>query len=299
MSTVKSSRIFLSHAHEDSVLKDAFVDLIRICYQVRDEELRCTSTPAYQAPAGVSVPGLLQQELDDAQIFIALITQRYSQRPFCQWELWTSLNARTPKTTSSLFLIMVPPITPAALGPYGGTKSLLLGGPNPIGEIVRFIEDLGLALVRPVSPNVAVERAEKLLAASEVYVAAQAGQVNPPAMRSEMSPEQKELRIIRLDAMTYARYHSSMSHLFEMFDKGRSGSHSRLANQWHDLLDKSTNLKHAMRAGFGARQVGEIRALGELRSELRKDQSSLPSYDIFLRACQAEVRKLIGSESTT
>ena len=66
--------IFISHSSRDAHLATQLVNLLRLAFSLRVDEIRCTSVDGYRLKAGADTDDQLRREVRESQLFLALIT---------------------------------------------------------------------------------------------------------------------------------------------------------------------------------------------------------------------------------
>jgi hypothetical protein len=80
-------RVFISHASADEPLIDAFVDLLHIGLNLRQENIFCTSLEGTGIPRGSNFVSFIRKSFKGAQFVIMVITPAYYESAFCLCEL--------------------------------------------------------------------------------------------------------------------------------------------------------------------------------------------------------------------
>lgn len=108
--------LFLSHAVADAPVTRAFVNLLESGIGVPPKNIFCTSNKGQGIRPGFEFKASIRENLDDATIVIALISENYYNSPFCMCELGGSwLQAK------DFIPILIPPIR------FGDMKAVLVG----------------------------------------------------------------------------------------------------------------------------------------------------------------------------
>lgn len=136
--------IFISHSSEDRVIAEALIGLLRAALNISPDRIRCTSVDGYRLPAGAYTGDQLRQEVNEATVFIGLITKASVQSAYVLFELGARWGAR---------LHLAPVLA-------GGADPKLLRGPlsdfNSLScdvkaQILQLVSDVAKAIGR--SPN--------------------------------------------------------------------------------------------------------------------------------------------------
>lgn len=67
-------KIFISHRHKDEPVAEALVSLLEVAFDIRQEDIRCTSVQPYTLPIGSRTSERLRQELAHAEVVLGLIS---------------------------------------------------------------------------------------------------------------------------------------------------------------------------------------------------------------------------------
>lgn len=79
--------IFISHAHADEDLAQAFVGVITKAFKISDEAIRCTSVPGYKLRAGAHTASQLRKEIEQTEFVLGIITPRSIESKYVLLEL--------------------------------------------------------------------------------------------------------------------------------------------------------------------------------------------------------------------
>jgi predicted transcriptional regulator len=80
-------KIFISHSSKDVDHAKRLIDLLRKALNLRSSDIRCTSVNGYRLPAGTQTSKRLKQEVHEADVFIALISQNSIESIYVLFEL--------------------------------------------------------------------------------------------------------------------------------------------------------------------------------------------------------------------
>jgi hypothetical protein len=97
------SEIFISHAEKDKELVDAFVDLLVTGIEINSSNFFASSLEGLGIPTGYKFVDFIEQELEDPDLVIMIITPSYYKSAFCLCELGASWIL-----SHSIFPILVP-----------------------------------------------------------------------------------------------------------------------------------------------------------------------------------------------
>ena len=136
--------IFISHSSEDKVIAEALIDLLRASLSISPDRIRCTSVDGYRLPVGAYTGDQLRQEVNEAIVFIGLITKASVQSAYVLFELGARWGARL-----HLAPVLACRANPKLLrGPLSDFNSLSC---DIKAQIFQLVNDVAKALNR--SPN--------------------------------------------------------------------------------------------------------------------------------------------------
>lgn len=98
-------KIFISHASEDKILADAFVDLLVLGLNINTSDFFCTSLEGLGIPSGENFIEFIQRQIEGCRIVIPLLSPNYYESRFCLCELGASWIL-----SRALYPILVPPL---------------------------------------------------------------------------------------------------------------------------------------------------------------------------------------------
>lgn len=156
--------IFISHASKDSDLAKRLAKLVKEAFNLRYEEIRCTSVLGFQLAAGSNIHERLKQEVMESKAFIAVITPASKESAYVLFELGARWGAALP-----LFPTLAKGATIDALrdGPLSVILALNLSDKL---QVVRLIEDLGDTLeMKPTKISALEEAIGEVVEASESF----------------------------------------------------------------------------------------------------------------------------------
>lgn len=86
--------VFISHSSEDTLVAEALIDLLRAALNISPDKIRCTSVDGYRLPVGAYTGDQLRLEVNEATVFIGLITKASVQSAYVLFELGARWGAR-------------------------------------------------------------------------------------------------------------------------------------------------------------------------------------------------------------
>jgi hypothetical protein len=105
--TARSTKIFISHAHADKSIADAFVDLLQTGLAINAQrDVFCSSLEGLGVPYGDVPTTTIAKALQTAKAIVLLVTDTYLKRDFCLHEAGAAILFCKPT-----FCLMVPPVT--------------------------------------------------------------------------------------------------------------------------------------------------------------------------------------------
>jgi hypothetical protein len=124
-------KVFISHAVADKELASAFEELLENGIGLQHHEVFCTSLEGQGIPSGRDFKSFIKQELEGAEVVIALITTNYYASVFCNCEL-----GATWIESKEFIPILVDPVDYNDLrGTLSGTQCLRLKDPSSLNEV--------------------------------------------------------------------------------------------------------------------------------------------------------------------
>jgi hypothetical protein len=79
--------VFISHSSRDRDIARALIELLRSAGNIPPERIRCTSVDGFRLEVGASVNDQLRMEVNEARVFIGLITPNSIQSPYVLFEV--------------------------------------------------------------------------------------------------------------------------------------------------------------------------------------------------------------------
>lgn len=80
-------RLFISHSSDDAELTSKLIELLRSSLNLSASEIRCTSVDGYRLPGGAATDDQLRLEINRAEAFIAVISDRSLNSLYVLFEL--------------------------------------------------------------------------------------------------------------------------------------------------------------------------------------------------------------------
>lgn len=153
-------KLFISHSSLDLVVIEPLVELLKNAIDLPAREIRCTSLDGYRLPAGADMDELVRTEVQDAHIFIGLISRASVGSMYVAFELGARWGLRKP---------LIPLLAPGAStrllgGPLMGLNALRL---DSVSQIHQLVSELARELGKtPVSAAVYQKYIDSILSAS-------------------------------------------------------------------------------------------------------------------------------------
>ena len=140
--------VFISHSEHDAELAKRLVTLIRSALNLPANAIRCTSVDGYRLQIGLPIQEKLRLEIEDAKVFVALLT------PDSLNSYWVTFEIGGRWTTGKHLLPLLFRVDPRDLqsGPLSVVQALSC---ESEGQLYQFISNLGDYLKRaPEQPEV-------------------------------------------------------------------------------------------------------------------------------------------------
>jgi TIR domain len=83
-------RIFISHRHKDEKIVRALVDFLGSAFDLKQEDIRCTSVHPYKLPPGAKTSERLKDELNNAEVVLGVISPDVDESQYVLFELGAS-----------------------------------------------------------------------------------------------------------------------------------------------------------------------------------------------------------------
>lgn len=87
-------KIFISHRHKDEAIVRALIACIDACFQIRAEDIRCTSVWPYRLPVGENTGERLRNEIADAEVVLGILGTDTLQSSYVAFELGSAWGQR-------------------------------------------------------------------------------------------------------------------------------------------------------------------------------------------------------------
>jgi TIR domain-containing protein len=91
-----SPRIFISHRHKDAKIVAALVSLVEEAFDVKQEDIRCTSLPPYTLPIGARTADVLRSEIRRAEVVLGVIGPDTTESDYVLAELGAAWGLEVP-----------------------------------------------------------------------------------------------------------------------------------------------------------------------------------------------------------
>jgi hypothetical protein len=104
-------KLFISHRHKDEPVASGLVSLLETAFEIRTEDIRCTSVQPYTLPIGSRTSERLRQELCQAEVVLGLISPNTVESQYVLVELgaaWGQDRPTFPLLTSGATAVNVP-----------------------------------------------------------------------------------------------------------------------------------------------------------------------------------------------
>ncbi|MDF2440409.1 MAG: hypothetical protein JWN98_1393, partial [Abditibacteriota bacterium] len=91
---MNSIDIFVSHSSADEKVAKALIDLLRDAFRLDSNKIRCTSVAGYKLKAGAHTEPELRREVQQARVFIGLLSEVSLDSAYVLFELgarWGSM----------------------------------------------------------------------------------------------------------------------------------------------------------------------------------------------------------------
>jgi hypothetical protein len=182
-------RIFISHAHSDTDLTEAVVDLMIKALAIPHDQIRCTSVDGYKLPGGASVASQLRREVVEAELVVTILTPTSLASSYVLFELgarWGCDKAMIPVLSKGLSARRVP-------APLSDLNLVKIGEP---AEAFHFLESAAKVLSLPIArPSVLQSSILKVSQFNDVEAPPQLSlKQSPTASIANLSPEDIAIR---------------------------------------------------------------------------------------------------------
>jgi TIR domain len=132
-------RLFISHSHLDERYVEKLIELLRSALPLTAEQIRCTSVPGYRLKAGANVQERLRVEIERAETFVGIISERSLASAFVMFELGARWGAG-----KHLIPLLAPGTAAGALSGPLDDLNALRGDQGP--DLHQLVADLAAAL---------------------------------------------------------------------------------------------------------------------------------------------------------
>lgn len=135
----KSDKIvlFISHSSKDAALVELLIDLLRSGLALDASEIRCTSVDGYRLPVGVKTDEALRREIQQAKLFIGIISTLSLQSNYVLFEL----GARWGYGKHLAPLLASPSLPHALFGPLANLNALRCDSASQLHQLIRDLAD--------------------------------------------------------------------------------------------------------------------------------------------------------------
>jgi hypothetical protein len=94
--TLKRPKIFISHRHKDEPQVRALLELLQAAFEIKKEDIRCTSVPPYKLDAGDKTSERLRAEIAGAEVVLGLLSPDTSESKYVLAELGAAWGGGVP-----------------------------------------------------------------------------------------------------------------------------------------------------------------------------------------------------------
>lgn len=163
--------VFLSHSSADEKVARAMINLLRDALSIEQSKIRCTSVPGYKLETGAHTETRLREEIQQARVFIGLLSEMSLGSAYVLFELgarWGAMQNYGYSSTNSkskLFPVL-------AAGATGSMMRDPLKAYNALncesaGDLHQLVSDIGRELGRPLGNAAAYQdKIDALVSAS-------------------------------------------------------------------------------------------------------------------------------------
>jgi hypothetical protein len=170
-------KIFISHSSKDSALVRQLIDLLRSALGLLATDIRCTSLPGYKLPGGSETDTTLREEVETAEVVIAVLSNDSLASHYVIFELGARWGSRKP-----MLPLLVPGLPANALArPLSALNALscaeqgdlhqaifdiaafLKISPQPPAGYQRYISEIGTAAINSSSGSGSSPTSENVL----------------------------------------------------------------------------------------------------------------------------------------
>jgi ubiquitin-protein ligase len=135
----KSEKIvlFISHSSKDAALVELLVDLLKSGLALNASEIRCTSVDGYRLPIGAKTDESLRKEIQQAKLFVGIISTRSLQSNYVLFEL----GARWGYGKHLAPLLASTTASDALFGPLANLNALRCDSVPQLHQLIRDLAD--------------------------------------------------------------------------------------------------------------------------------------------------------------
>jgi len=185
--------VFLSHSSADEKIARALINLLRDALSIEQTKIRCTSVPGYKLKTGAHTETELRQEIQQARVFIGLLSEVSLGSAYVLFELgarWGSMQSYGYSPSNSqkkLFPIL-------AAGATGHMVRDPLKAYNAlncenVGDLHQLVDDIGQELNRPLGSAAAYQdKIDALIRASRQLKAKRTKEANKKTTGASVTP---------------------------------------------------------------------------------------------------------------
>lgn len=94
--TPKGPKIFVSHRHKDEPQARALLEMLQAAFEIKKEDIRCTSVPPYKLDAGDKTSERLREEIAGAEVVLGLLSPDTSESKYVLAELGAAWGVDVP-----------------------------------------------------------------------------------------------------------------------------------------------------------------------------------------------------------
>jgi hypothetical protein len=125
--------LFISHSSKDAALVELLVNLFRSALGLKSSQIRCTSVDGYRLPVGAKTDESLRKEIQEAKLFVGLISAASLQSSYVLFELGARWGCG-----KHLAPLLAPASIPSILfGPLANLNALRCDNAAQLHQLVR------------------------------------------------------------------------------------------------------------------------------------------------------------------
>ena len=172
--------VFISHSSSDVEIAKLLTALLRNALNLGSEDIRCSSVDGHGLPAGAPTDEIIRREVNDAEVFVGLITPKSIESVYVLFEMGARWGAK-----KRVFPLLASGTTWERLeGPLRSINALDCSNRS---QVEQFIEEVAKELEvdpdRPAAYSAAVGDLVEASAAAEHVAEPSSGQLTPEANR--------------------------------------------------------------------------------------------------------------------